>query len=102
MILNPLILLGLPITLNDFYEIEMGEQSDTISESDISIAPEVELDDLDDSNDISQELCDEATKSTILDFDNDIILTPSKMTFFLNIASLNLLSLRLLPLIIFL
>ena len=51
----------------------MGEQSDIISELDISITPKVEPRNLDESQEaISQELCDEITKPTILDFDDDI------------------------------
>ena len=62
-----------PTTLNDFCEFEVGEQCDTINELDISVTPEVEPSDLDESQeDISQELCDEVTEPTILDFDDDI------------------------------
>ena len=39
----------LPTTLNDFCEFEAGKQSDTVSELDISITPEVEPSDLDES-----------------------------------------------------
>jgi len=54
-----LVYVNLPTTLNDFCELDVGEQSNTVSELDISITPEVEPHDLDDSKDISQELHDE-------------------------------------------
>ena len=38
-----------PTTLNDFCELDIGEQSDTVSELDISITPKVEPHDLDES-----------------------------------------------------
>ena len=45
-----------------------------VSELDISITPEVEPRDLDESQEaISQELCNEVTEPTILDLDNDIL-----------------------------
>jgi len=62
-----------PTMLNDFCEFDVGEQSDTVSELDISITPEVEPYDLDDLKDISQELCDKVTELTMLDFDDDIL-----------------------------
>jgi len=40
---------------------------------DMGIATEVKPYVLDDSEDISQELCNEVTESTILDFDDDIL-----------------------------
>ena len=43
-----------PTTLNDFYEFDVGEQSDIVSALDISITPEVEPYDLDDLKGISQ------------------------------------------------
>jgi len=61
------------VTEDNFCEFDMGEQSDTVSELDISITPEVEPYDLDDSKGISQELCDEVTELPILDFDDDIL-----------------------------
>jgi len=63
-----------PITLNDFCEFDVSEQSETISELDISITPEVEPRDLDKSQEaISKELCDEVTEPNILDFNDDIL-----------------------------
>jgi len=63
-----------PTTLNNFCEFDVGEQYDTMSELNISMTPEVEPRDLDESQEaISHELCDEVTKPTILDFDNDIL-----------------------------
>ena len=59
--------------MNDFCEFDVGEQSDTVSKLDISITPEVEPHDLDDSKDISQELSDEVTELTMLDFNDDIL-----------------------------
>jgi len=40
---------------------------------DMSTATEVKPPYLDDSKDITQQLCDEVTESTILDFDDDIL-----------------------------
>jgi len=69
-----LVYVYLSTTLNDFYEFEVCERSDTISELEISITPEVEPHNFDKSQEvISQELCDEVTKLTILDFDDDIL-----------------------------
>jgi len=68
-----LVYVDIPTTLNDFREFEVGEQSDTVSESDTSIAPAVKLHDLDDMIAISQELCNEITEPIILDFDDDIL-----------------------------
>jgi len=67
------ILVDLPTTLNNLYELEMGKQSDLVSELEMSIAPRIELHDLDDSKDISQESCEEEVEPTILDFDDDIL-----------------------------
>jgi len=65
---------NLPTTLNDLYELDVCEQSDIACELDISITPEVEPRDLDESQEVvSQELCDEVTELTILDFDDDIL-----------------------------
>ena len=65
---------NLPTTLNDLYELDVCEQSDIACELDISITPEVEPRDLAESQeDISQELCDEVTEPTILDFEDDIL-----------------------------
>jgi len=68
-----LVYIDLPTTLNDFCEFQVCEQSDTVCELDISVTPEVEPRDLDDSKAISQELHDEVTKPTILDFHDDIL-----------------------------
>ena len=97
----------------------MGEQCDTIGELDLSIMTEVKPYDLDSSEDISSETCEEKIEPTILDFDDDVLsienesflcgfdvnvsldvdlcaeyasflLTPSKLTSFLNLASPNL------------
>jgi len=54
-----LVYVDLPTTLNDVYEFEVGERSDTIGELDISITPKVES--YDDSKGISQELGYEVT-----------------------------------------
>jgi len=43
------------------------------SGSNMGTATEVKPHDLDDSEDISQELCDAVTESTILDFDDGIL-----------------------------
>jgi len=48
-----LVYVNLPTTLNDFCEFDVSEQSDAVSELDISITPEVEPHDLDDSKAIS-------------------------------------------------
>ena len=70
-----------PTTLNNFYEFDVGEHYDTICELDISITPEVEPRDLDKSQEaISQELCDEVTEPTILDFDDDIPVSYTHLT----------------------
>jgi len=69
-----LVYVDLPTTLNNFCEFKVGKQFDTVSELDISVTPEVEPHDLDDSKDISQELHDEVTEPTILDFNDDIFL----------------------------
>jgi len=53
---------GPPTTFNDFYEFDVGKQSDTFSDLDISITPKVEPRDLDESQEaISQELYDEVS-----------------------------------------
>jgi len=51
----------------------MGKQSDLVSELEISITHEIELHNLDDSKIILQELHDEVTELTMLDFDDDIL-----------------------------
>lgn len=56
-----LVSVNLPTTLNNFCELEVGEQYDFNSELKISITPESEFHDLDESKDISQELHDEVT-----------------------------------------
>jgi len=60
------------VYVNDFCEFDVGEQSDTISELDTRITPEVEPYDLDDLKGILQELCNKVIELTILDFDDDI------------------------------
>jgi len=67
------ILVDLPTTLNNFCELEVGKQSALVSELEISITPKIELHDLDDLEIISQELCEELTAPTILDFDDDTL-----------------------------
>ena len=62
-----------PTTLNEVCKFDVGKQSNTVSELDISITLEVKLHDSDDSKDISQELCNEVTEPPILDFDDDIL-----------------------------
>jgi len=51
----------------------VGEQSNTVSELNISVTPKVGPHVLDDSKDISQELCDKVTELTMLDFNDDIL-----------------------------
>ena len=68
-----LVYVNLPTTLNDCRELEVGEQSDLVSELETSIAPIVKLHDFDDMKDISQELHDETPELIILDFDDDIL-----------------------------
>ena len=54
-------------------ECEMGEDLESASELNMSITPDVEHRDLDDSKDISQGTCEEKIEPTILEFNDDIL-----------------------------
>lgn len=105
-----------PTTLNNSFEFENGEDLKSAGDLDISIKSNIEHYEIDDSEAILQESCEYVSKSTDLDFDDDILLveyesfscrfdvnvgldegvyesfllTPSKLTSFLNLTSLNL------------
>ena len=59
--------------LNHYCEFEVGIDVKNASKLDISMTPEVERRDLDDSKDISQETCEEKIEPTILEFDDDVL-----------------------------
>jgi len=114
--------------LNNFCEFKGGDDLGNLSESDVSIESNIKHHDLDESEAIClQEPYMEVIESIKLEFNDDILfveyeslyvslmtmkvlmrvsvlnmnlfhLAPPKLTFFLNIASLNLLSLRTLSL----
>lgn len=113
-----------PTTLNDFCEFKVGEDLENPSELDMSIKFDIEHHDLDESEDNSPESCVEVIAPTKLEFNDDILsieynfffrvglmsmwvwmwicvlsvnlflFIPSNLTSFLNLTSLNLLSLR--------
>jgi len=117
-----------PTTLKDLCEFQEGEDLKSASELNMSITPDIEHYDKDDSEDIClQESCDEVLEPTILEFIDDILyieyesfscrfdvtvgldvdlyveyetfsFDPAQLTSFLNVASLNLLSLIMLSL----
>jgi len=63
----------LPAPFTHSREFEAGEDFEIPGALDMGTVTEVNPYDLDDSEDISQGLCDEVTKPTILDFDDDIL-----------------------------
>jgi len=62
-----------PTLSTHFHEFEVGDNLDIPGGLDMNVVTEVKPHNLDDSEDISQELCDEVIEPTILDFDDDIL-----------------------------